>query len=146
MLLKFILSPFNSLFVTAELMPQGSGNNQTVMDATAVFLEGGQTLEEILSVLLCPLATDMKTVLKALELADGGPRSCFDESSDNPCLFTLTALQVIVCLLARYHPSVLQLPVAERAPPPKSEFQATKPNFQAKISPVEMSSRNTAFH
>lgn len=86
----------------------------------SVWLETGQSLEELLSILVCPAATDMEAVLKALELADGGSRSCFNENPDSTCQFTLTILQVIVCLLARYHPSVLQFSIGQLTLTPSS--------------------------
>uniref|UniRef100_A0A0X3P7M8 HEAT repeat-containing protein 5B n=1 Tax=Schistocephalus solidus TaxID=70667 RepID=A0A0X3P7M8_SCHSO len=74
-------------------------------------------------------ASDLARVSALLELADGGPRSCLaseghaqeqqqqqqqprpqalNDTSERP--FSFVALQVIVCVLARYHPSVLQDP------------------------------------
>lgn len=80
-------------------------------------------VEEMLSVMVCPLGVTT-AVVKAMDaLADGGPRSCFEDAvnstsdidetkdkSSKEAKFAFTALQVIVCLLARYHPGVLQLP------------------------------------
>lgn len=106
----------------AALNPTGSSNVGTDVEAIPVWLETGQSLEELLAVLLCPCATDMEVVLKALELADGGAKSCFEESPDSSCRLVLAILQVIVCLLARYHPSVLQSPVSEQAPSSKSRW------------------------
>lgn len=68
----------------------------------------------------------MEAVLRALELADGGSRSCFNETPETACQFTLTTLQVIVCLLARYHPSVLQLPITQPAHTQKGLFVSSK--------------------
>ncbi|KAL5112037.1 HEAT repeat-containing protein 5B [Taenia crassiceps] len=100
--------------LAATLNPTRNDNIGTDAEAIPVWLETGQSLEELLAVLLCPCATDMEVVLKAFELADGGPKSCFEESSDSSCRLVLAILQVIVCLLARYHPSVLLSPVTEQ--------------------------------
>nr|CDS27095.1 HEAT repeat containing protein 5B [Hymenolepis microstoma] len=100
----------------ADLNPSGNEANTTETEAASVWLETGQSLDELLSIVICPMATDMEAVLRALELADGGSRSCFNETPETASQFTLTALQVIVCLLARYHPSVLQLPIAQPVP------------------------------
>ncbi|KAL5963194.1 HEAT repeat-containing protein 5B [Taenia solium] len=102
--------------LAAALNPTGSGSIGTDAEAVPVWLETGQSLEELLAVLLCPCATDMEVVLKALEFADGGAKSCFEEPPDSSCRLVLAILQVIVCLLARYHPSVLQSPVPEQVP------------------------------
>ncbi|VDM18926.1 unnamed protein product [Hydatigera taeniaeformis] len=103
----------------AALSSSGSGNVEEGAEAIQIWLETGQSLEELLAVPLCPCATDMEVVLKALELADGGSKSCFEESPDSSCRLVLTVMQVIVCLLARYHPSVLQSPVSKHTPSSK---------------------------
>ncbi|BHF58151.1 HEAT repeat-containing protein 5B [Sparganum proliferum] len=96
------------------------------------------TLEELTGFLICPLAftsatgcsshplsaSDLARVSALLELADGGPRSCLNpeghareqpqpsnDASERP--FSFVVLQVIVCVLARYHPYVLQDPIKD---------------------------------
>nr|VZI30211.1 unnamed protein product [Spirometra erinaceieuropaei] len=98
------------------------------------------TLEELTGFLICPLAftsatgcsshplsaSDLARVSALLELADGGPRSCLNQpedhareqrqqpsndASERP--FSFVVLQVIVCVLARYHPYVLQDPMKD---------------------------------
>lgn len=127
--------------LAAALNPTGSGNTEAAVEAIPIWLETGQSLEELLAVLLCPCATDMEVVLKALELADGGAKSCFEEPPDSSCRLVLAILQVIVCLLARYHPSVLQSPVSEQAQPLKSSSAFPKSTAaQHRKAPVILAS------
>ncbi|VDO12287.1 unnamed protein product [Rodentolepis nana] len=115
--------------IAADLNPSGNEATTTETEATSVWLETGQSLDELLSIVICPMATDMEAVMRALELADGGSRSCFNETPEAASQFTLTTLQVIVCLLARYHPSVLQLPIAQSVP-----TQRALPSFPKSVA------------
>ncbi|VDD83197.1 unnamed protein product [Mesocestoides corti] len=120
------------------------GRGATQMDA-AFCLGTAQSVEELFAYLTCPSASGVEAVVKALELADGGARSCFDggdESRTPECRLTITVLQVVVCLLARYHPSVLQMPTPQS--PPKQPVLLPKSSASRhRKAPVVLAS---AFH